>query len=178
MKGGNIFLNITPEIAWKKGTNIQTAYKHEPTATRAYLVMALGRLIEDVDANKTLRTDDELKFTCRAIMEEHPTMKVEEIALAFDYIRMGKFGKLYERLKTAEILEALRRYEGEIRTIYIESQIHNEQSFKNEINIMPENIVQDLRESLSTNTDPPKGEGIGTRLRKQFDNYSKEEENE
>ena len=31
-------------------------------------------------------------------------------------VRQGKFGKLFGRLKSAEILEFIRQYEGEVRS--------------------------------------------------------------
>lgn len=113
-------VELGPVMAWHEGTNIRTSLKHAPLETRAWLVMEVGKLCRDIDANKTLETDEEFAFTCRAILDEFPAMKAEEIRVAFDMIRMGKLVKLYERLKTAEILEALRQYEGEVRAPILE----------------------------------------------------------
>lgn len=112
---------VKPIEAWERGTNIQTAVKHNPKIVRGWIMAEVGRLIKEVDANKTLSTDEELQFCCRSILEEHPTLKLEEIRVCFVMIRQGKFGKLFERLKTAEILECLRKYEGEVRTEVMES---------------------------------------------------------
>ena len=142
-----------------------------------WLLTALGALIRDVDANKTLRTDEEFKFACRAIIEEHPSLRLEEIAIAFDYIRMGKFGKLYERLKTAEILEALRRYEGEIAAEVMEQNIHNNQVQHKRVE-MTQDVSDSIKEFLEYYEPKPlpKGKGIGTRVREQLDKYSPPEE--
>jgi len=56
-------------------------------------------------------------------------MKVEEIALVFKMIKQGKFGKLYERLKTAEILEIMMKYEGDVRAELLERK-HKEQTIE------------------------------------------------
>jgi hypothetical protein len=154
-------VSITPEKAWTQGTNIQKALKHYPTETRAYLIKAVMSLVEDIDATKTLSTDEQYRFTCRAIIEEHPTLKIEEIHLAFDYIRKGKFGNLYGRLKTAEILEALKQYEVQIRADIVERTAHNEK-------FAPLDIDTSLIKAI--NDSPiPKGHGSGSRLRKHLD---------
>jgi hypothetical protein len=116
---------VTPKDAWVKGTNIRTAVKNNPAIVRGWIMSEVGRLIKEIDANKTLSTDEELQFCCRSILEEHPTLKLEELRACFIMIRQGKFGKLFERLKTAEILECLRRYEGEVRTEIME-KLHRE----------------------------------------------------
>ena len=112
---------VKPTEAWEHGTNIQTAVKHNPQIVRGWIMAEVGRLIKEVDANKTLSTDEELQFCCRSILEEHPTLKLEEIRICFVMIRQGKFGKLFERLKTAEILDCLRKYEGEVRAEVMET---------------------------------------------------------
>ena len=86
-------------------------------------------------------------------------------------IRKGKFGKLYERLKTPEILECIRRYEGEVRVEILEKKMHDERIKKQRA---AERVIGDsgLREVVDYMVFEPieiKGEGIGTRLRKKFD---------
>ena len=110
--------------AWYDGTNIQYAFNTVPRETRLWLLKEVGELLKEVDANKTIRGEDELIRCCDAIIEEHPSFKLEEIALAFQMIKRGKLlPKLYERLKTKEILEALTLYDSEVRTPMREDDI-------------------------------------------------------
>ena len=87
-------------------------------------------------------------------------------------IRQGKFGKLFERLKTAEILECLRKYEGEVRAEIME-RIHREEKSEQFKPIERNANAQNLSELLKDVLDEPKKEHnfdrIGTRLKKRID---------
>jgi len=166
-------MGVTPTDAWNLGTNIRSAMKvneeHEQ-AIRMWVVTEVAKLCKEVDANKTLSTDEELKFCCRSIIEDFPALKLEELRACFDMIRAGKFGKLYERLKTPEILDALRRYEGEVRAPIMERQIHNQKWNMQE---RMDNQLKDSKEvrevvgSLSvTAPKKPKDSGLGQRVKK------------
>lgn len=162
---------LKPSVAWHGGTNIGEAVRLYPALSRGWIMAQVGQLCKDVDAKKTLSTDEELKFTCRAILSEHPTLKMEELVVCFDMIRMGKFGKLYERLKSAEILECLRQYEGEIRAQILEDanhQGHHDHTQRMIDNIDPALIAQFINDERVK----MKGEGIGTRLKKKLDAYA------
>jgi uncharacterized protein (DUF433 family) len=159
---GNQLAVITPVHAWEHGTNLKRAVRLHPAEVRAWLYAEVAKLCKDIDANKTLGSDEELQFTCRAIIDDFPAIKMEEVRAAFDMIRMGKFGKLYERLKTAEILDALRRYEGEVRTEILENRQY-ERSFGEMLSDM--NLTH-LLDRVDTSPQPKGGEGVGTRLRK------------
>ena len=151
---------ITPNEAWTHGTNLIRAVRLHPQEVRAWLYAEVARLCKDIDANKTLSTDEQLQFTCRAILDDFPALKMEEVRAAFDMIRTGKFGKLYERLKTAEILDALRRYEGEVRTEILER--------REPVDLTASLARLKLSEHIDNiNTEPHafSGEGVGTRLR-------------
>jgi len=161
---------ITPADAWTKGTNIQVALKTHPAVCRGWIMSEVGRLCKDIDATKTLSSDEEMRFTCRAIIEEHPTITLEEIKVCFDMIRMGKFGKLYGRLKSAEILECLRRYEGEVRTDIMEAK---RQAEKDEYRKYTEQKLEPLNLAQLVKDSPKaKGKGIGSRLRDHLDAYA------
>lgn len=135
----------------------------------------VGKLCKDMDATKTLSTDEELLFTCRAIITEHPTLKLEEIAVCFDMIRMGKFGKLYGRLKTAEILECLRQYEGEIRAEIMETKV--KQMHIDHTQAMMDTIDPALiARFISDKRVEMKKDGIGSRLRRELDKYAEYDE--
>lgn len=104
-------LKLTPEQAWKNGTNVRIALKYQPEQTRAAVLSMIKDLVSFVDAKRTLTTLQDFVLTNEAVFEQHPTMKLEELRIVFDDMKMGKHGKFYERLKTAEILEALRTHE-------------------------------------------------------------------
>lgn len=128
----------------------------------------VGRLIKEVDANKTLSTDEEIQFCCRSILEEHPTLKLEEIRVCFVMIRQGKFGKLFERLKTAEILDCLRKYEGEVRTEVMESLHRKRKSesfdtIKRSKDYKP--LGEFLKDVLNEPTPDRSFDRLGTRLK-------------
>lgn len=141
--------------------------KQHEQAVRLWIVTEVGKLVRDIDANKTLQSDEELTFCCRSIIDDFPTLKIEEIRACFDMIRQGKFGKLYERLKTPEIMDALRWYESEVRSPILERQMHNEKHEHKEI--LRETLTQVVKDTNlvdSVSTQPVKREGVGTRLRK------------
>lgn len=165
LKGERI--HLTPAEAWTTGTNLKAASKY--SEVRMWLMVEVGKLIKDIDAKKTLDTDESLAFTCRAIIDEHPTLKMEELVIVFNDIRMGKFGKLFERLKTAEILECIRTYEGEIRAEVMERTAHQE---KHKYNSTPDRKLEplNLAKLLEDLPDPEPVERpkISAALRKQL----------
>jgi len=157
--------SVSVEKAWDNGTNLRTAVRKHEKEVRWWLWKEVGKLCKDVDANKTLSTDEEFKFCCRSILDEFPALKVEEVRLCFDMIRQGKFGKLYERLKTQEILDALRRYEGEVRAPYLERQLHNRKHERVEVHDMVWDAVRKLKVKEPTK---PEGSGLGSRVKKRL----------
>tara|TARA_R110000764_G_scaffold146085_1_gene233849 strand:+ start:510 stop:776 length:267 start_codon:yes stop_codon:yes gene_type:complete len=87
-------------------------------------------------------------------------------------IRQGKFGKLFERLKTAEILECLRNYEGEVRAEIIE-RLHREEKGEQFKPIEKGEFSPNLSELLKDVLDEAKQahdfDRIGTRLKKRLE---------
>ena len=87
-------------------------------------------------------------------------------------IRQGKFGKLFERLKTAEILECLRNYEGEVRAEIIE-RLHREEKgeqFKPiERGEFSPNLSELLKDVLDETKQAHDFDRIGTRLKKRLE---------
>ena len=166
-------IGVTPTDAWTKGTNIRTAMKideHHKKAIRLWIVTEVGRLCKMVDANKTLSSDEELKMCCRAIVDDFPALKLEEVRTCFDMIIQGKFGKLYERLKTAEILECLRKYEGDVRAPILERQMQNRKyAHVDRLThaLSESNAVQDAVKKMEVSEPKkPKDSGLGQRVKK------------
>tara|TARA_R100001510_G_C7522820_1_gene117601 strand:- start:15 stop:620 length:606 start_codon:yes stop_codon:yes gene_type:complete len=167
---------VTPAEAWHLGTNIRTAHRLYPPMIRGWVMSEVSRLCKEISAKTTISNDEELIFCVRSIFEEHPTLKLEEIRACFDMVRKGKFGKLYERLKTPEILEFLRRYEGEIRTEIMERDAHQMRVQWNEK--MKASIADTAVEDVLRNVkvEPAKqveGHGVGSRLRKKLDEWER-----
>lgn len=134
----------------------------------------VSRLCKEISAKTTINTDSELIFCVRSIFEEHPTLKLEEIRSCFDMVRKGKFGKLYERLKTPEILDFLRRYEGEVRTEIMERdahQIHVKWKKEMQTKIGDSAVADILRNVKVEPLKQVEGHGLGSRLRKKLDQY-------
>lgn len=123
---------LTPEIAFTEGTNIRTLANKNPQLARVELTRALKDLIEFVDANKTISTSDAFIATVEALITDFPAMTLEEYYFVFNGIKKGKYGKLYERLKLAEISDCIKKYEGEERAKYLEerSKQWNEENSK------------------------------------------------
>jgi hypothetical protein len=69
-------------------------------------------VVDFVDAKKTLRGVEDVVLTAQAIEQQHPSLTLEELRLACQQMKTGQFGKFYERLKTAEILDALCTFEA------------------------------------------------------------------
>lgn len=103
--------SVSADNAFQYGTNIKTALRIEPERTRAAVLAMIRRVCEFVDAKRTLTTIDDYLLTSEAIFTEHPTLTLEEMRLVAQDMMMGKHGKFYERLKTAEFLEAMRTHE-------------------------------------------------------------------
>lgn len=165
---GDVSVSISPSSAWSDGTNLNVAVMRHPMEVRAWLYKEVARLCRDIDASKTLTTDEQLQFTCRAILDEFPALKLEEVHIVFDMLRMGKFGKLYERLKTAEILTAIRDYEGEVRAPILEASHASEKAtpiFKEALQRMK---LSHHIDEIQTSPRTFSGEGVGTRLKKKL----------
>lgn len=164
----------TPSQAWHEGTNIRSAHNKSPDLIRGWLMSEVGRLCKEMNCKTTISTSDELVFCCRSIMDDHPTLKMEEVRTCFNMIRQGKFGKFYERLKVAELLECLRRYEGEVRTEIMERDVHQQkvqhkQDMVNRLdNIQAGEVLKGLEFEP---TKPAEGHGVGSRLRERMDKW-------
>lgn len=161
MKGERV--ELTPHTAWFEGTNLRAAVKEAPQQVRGWLALQVTKLVRDIDAKKTISTNEEIEFVCRQILEDHPTIRMEEVVMAFERVRSGKF-KIYERLKAAEILTALREYEGSDRA---EAMERHHYSNKHTTDVLQYLDRDQLRAELDKIPGPQTG--IGTQLRKHLD---------
>ena len=71
-------------------------------------------------------------------------------------VRQGKFGKLFERLKSAEILEFIRQYEGEVRTEVMKLYAkERSERFEKVEKLEPLNLGKRLADILNDDTPLP-----------------------
>lgn len=107
------------KTSWDAGSNIIACLRENPQATKAAICALILDVISFVDAKKTLQKAEDIAFTSEAILEGFPTLKLEELKLVCKRMKLGYYGNYYERLKTPEFMEALKRHEEE-RAEYLE----------------------------------------------------------
>ena len=107
--------------AWDEGSNIKACLRLDPKATKAAICAIILDVVTFIDAKKSLERSEDVVFTAEAIIEEFPTLKLEELKLVGKRMKLGYYGTYYERLKTPEFFEALKKHEGE-RAEYLETK--------------------------------------------------------
>ena len=93
-----------------EGVNIRTGLKLNPGATFDTLLAELTKTILSIDASKTISDPEELTEVVDVLIEEFPTMTIEGFLMAFKNMRLGKYGKYFERFKIPEIREGCLEY--------------------------------------------------------------------
>lgn len=89
---------------------IRKLQREAPAWLLAMVILELGKLVDFVDAKKTLSDEDQLIFAAEAILEDYDGLNLEELILIFEMIKKGRLGKFYERMKYAEIQECIKLY--------------------------------------------------------------------
>jgi len=121
-----------------------------------------------MDMKKTITSDEEMGFVCRTILDDHPTLKVEELKLALDRIRKGEF-KLFERLKGPEILTAINEYQGLVRAPILEALHKTETQPKLESKAWMKKALEYAQDAIGErHGEEVKGHGVGSRMKKRF----------
>ena len=112
---------MTPKKAWDEGTNIMTALRVNPSVVKAWLATRLAECVQAIGEKRSLYESHQLTDACDAIIEEFPTLKMEEIAYVFRELSRGKIlPNLYGSFLTRDLMDAFRKYEGEIRAPMLE----------------------------------------------------------
>lgn len=113
---GGWMQGATPEMCYK-GIQTASALNADRQRTKLLLFTELVKMWRSVrvGVEKTWQNDTDLQTAVDDILEMCPTMKIEEILYVFGTIRRGQV-KLYGRLDTPTILEALMKHDIEITT--------------------------------------------------------------
>ncbi len=115
------YLGLNKPLTLKKainGTQISKLRRENPEQLVKTLFAGLWSLVKTVDANKTMN-QGETQECVEVILIDYHWMKLEEIFYVFQKIRRGDYGKLYERLKMPEILNAICEYDLDERERYV-----------------------------------------------------------
>lgn len=100
----------TSASAFEQGLVLQTASKIDNGKTRVILIAELERLVRAVNATRSFQSQDDLQDAVEDIIEIFPSLKVEEILVAFKMIRQGKY-ELFGNLTTNTLIKCLHKYE-------------------------------------------------------------------
>lgn len=114
---------VTPELAFQKGLVIAKALRTDRVKTKLLLFAELKRLWRAVRVgdDKTWRNDEDVQECVDDIIDLYRTMKVEEVLWVMTQIRRGNV-KLYGRLDTPTILEAIGNHDQDVTTRLREAQ--------------------------------------------------------
>jgi hypothetical protein len=107
-----------------EGTNVMTALRHEPEKTRQAVFGMVANVSNYLDLKKRLSTVEDYALVTEMVFNDFPTMKLEEVRLVCDRMKMGKYGEYFERCKAAEFRKCFTKHE-EQRAPILERQ--NEQ---------------------------------------------------
>ena len=90
----------------------------------ALLLAELERLVRQVGAQRTFQDQADLQNAIEDVIEVFPSLKLEEILLAFKAIRQGRF-QLYGTFNTLTLIDCIRKYEME-NTVPLRERAHKQ----------------------------------------------------
>ena len=151
----NKLATLKPAQAWEHGTNVRTAMKSDEVTTFAALYAITKDMLDYMEMNKTLRTQEEIQHAVSMLLSEFPAYKLEEWKIVMDRFKSGHFGNMFERLKLPELREAFLKYADE-RSIMMENNYHATKKIEPEPlsedqRILMKQLVKDL--DLKSDTD-------------------------
>jgi len=145
---------LTPAQAWEQGSNVRSAFKHEPKMVHLSLMALLKDAVDYLEMNKSFRHEGDYIEAIDYLIKEFPAMKIEEWKIICVNLKAGKYGKMYERLKLPELVEIFQKYEGE-RAEMMERRIKRDKVEVQEYTPLSEEQKQ-LWEKFKTGLDLPK----------------------
>jgi len=139
-----VMLKHTTQSAFNEGMPIQKALRAEGKQVRIMLLAELERLVRAVGATRTFQTQEDLQNAIDDVVEMFPSLKLEEILVAFKQIRQGKF-ELYSTFTTTSLLKCLHAYEMQ-NTVPLREQQHKVTKHKIETGALDvQRLIKDLR---------------------------------
>jgi len=125
-----------------KGTQL-TKLKREHGKDAARIIYISLQGMNNVTNVKNKMNEDQMLECSYSILEKYKFMKLEEILLVFRMISDGEMGITY-RLDRPTIFEFINKYDGEIKTEFLENrhfdQKSNQQKFDRQDNSDPKHI--------------------------------------
>lgn len=104
---------LSPERAWREGTNVLAAYRVSPAHTEGTLLLLLKETLTYLDYSRSITADRDVLDAVHHLMNEFPAMKLEEWRIIMHRLKTGEYRPGYERLKLPELVDIFRQYEGE-----------------------------------------------------------------
>ena len=125
----------TPEECWEQGTNIKTALRVMPEATRAAVISMIKETVDKLEMKKTLQSFEDVALCAEMIFEVFPVLKLEELKLICQRMRTGYYGNFYERLKMQEFRDCITKHEEERAPILERQHQHITRGTDNPTNV-------------------------------------------
>jgi len=99
------------------GTNVQTAMRIHPEATRAALISMLVNCCRFIDANKTMTEAGDFEMTLNELLRVFPCFTIEDWRLCTYKMAKEEYGPYFERLKLAQFVDRFGQYEKQRQPI-------------------------------------------------------------
>jgi hypothetical protein len=120
----NAMRGLTVHQAYSNGMTLSKALKAEQHDVKVMLLGELSRLIRHVNATRSFQQETDVQDAVDDICELFPSMKLEELLIAFKQIRQGRFD-LYGNFTTNVLIDCIRNYEMQ-NTVTMREQEHVE----------------------------------------------------
>lgn len=114
----------TSATAFETGIPLQKALRADRANVKILLLAELERLVRQVGAQRTFQDQADLQNAIEDVIEVFPSLKLEEILLAFKAIRQGRF-QLYGTFNTLTLIDCIRKYEME-NTVPLRERAHKQ----------------------------------------------------
>jgi hypothetical protein len=115
--------SVTLPAAIEQGEQLSRINRETPAHALRLVAELVKNLTNFFKTKRALETEDEYYEVAALIIEAHKLLKVEEIAYAFKLAKLGKLGKVFDRLDGSTILSFVEDYDrSEERSAYFEKR--------------------------------------------------------
>jgi hypothetical protein len=113
--------SVTLPAAIENGEQLSRINRETPAHALRLVAELVKNLTNFFKTKRALETEDDYYEVAALIIEGHKLLKVEEIAYAFKLAKLGKLGKVFDRLDGSTILSFIEEYDrSEERCDYFE----------------------------------------------------------